>query len=88
MCADLCFSLDSVRIQPVLIKQLTVALQVRPKVSRILPQLEQHKPPQIYRIYPVPFFFTQTELLHTGTNTKCNVDDAGAPGFLIVHRRL
>ena len=44
MCVDLCFSLDSVRIQSILIKQLTVVLQVNPEEGRILPQLEEHKP--------------------------------------------
>lgn len=41
VCADLCLSLYSVRIQSILIEQLLVVLQVTPKVHCILPQLKQ-----------------------------------------------
>lgn len=43
MCADLCLSLYSVRVQSILIEQLTIVLQVTPKVNCILPQLKQKR---------------------------------------------
>lgn len=56
--SDLCLSLYSVGVQSILIEQLTVVLQVSPKLNRILPQLKQ-KPtsvtPRAERVYLIKF---------------------------------
>lgn len=40
-CADLCLSLHSVRVQTILVEELTVIMQVSPEVKCIHPQLGQ-----------------------------------------------